>query len=281
MATLLVADQTGDPQRYPIADVGTTKIGRKSDNHVVLEDSHVSSYHAEIRFDRDANRFVIRDLGSHNGTRLNGEAVGEKEVAIKQGDTLVFGILEATLLTNKPVRSLAPKPLAKPDEKEAESDETESNGVKKIDFETRAESFLATLKVDAIPPKDAGTEQVPVEEVCQELIKRLDLIDDLLERYTSVKKDEEVVKDMEALKRAFQDMLGQYQVEAYSFDPETEINVEMRKKIEIVDTVKSTKKNGANRIVQTLHEGYVRQREGSQPVILRKAHVTTRVSLSR
>jgi hypothetical protein len=69
-------------------------------------------------------------------------------------------------------------------------------------------------------------------------------------------------------------MLGDFQVEPYSFDPDTEISVGLRKKIQVVETLKA----GKNYIVETLHEGYVRRIEGSKPVILRKAHVTTRTT---
>ncbi|MFT4640403.1 MAG: hypothetical protein ACI8T1_003731 [Verrucomicrobiales bacterium] len=90
---------------------------------------------------------------------------------------------------------------------------------------------------------------------------------DLLERYKDVKKDPDIVMCLEVLKQSFQDMLSHYQVAAYSFDPETEISMDIRKKIEIVKTVKASK--GANRdqkncIIQTLHEGYLREARGKQ-----------------
>jgi ABC-type multidrug transport system ATPase subunit/pSer/pThr/pTyr-binding forkhead associated (FHA) protein len=50
------------------------RVGRDEDNDVVVADLLASRHHAEIRPD-DEGRWVITDLGSHNGTYVNGRAV--------------------------------------------------------------------------------------------------------------------------------------------------------------------------------------------------------------
>jgi hypothetical protein len=55
--------------------VGRVKLGRADDNDVVLDHESVSRHHAEIR--RDGDRITIRDLGSTNGTRVDGQPVRE------------------------------------------------------------------------------------------------------------------------------------------------------------------------------------------------------------
>jgi pSer/pThr/pTyr-binding forkhead associated (FHA) protein len=68
---------------------GVTTIGRVSDNFVSFpEDSNVSRYHAEIESRGDD--FYLIDLGSSNGTTVNGARVsGEK--LLKNGDRIVLG----------------------------------------------------------------------------------------------------------------------------------------------------------------------------------------------
>lgn len=67
-------------------------VGRLSDNDIQLEEGSVSSRHAEIILhEKEA---TLRDLGSTNGTFLNGEQVSG-EVTIKAGDEILFGNIRA------------------------------------------------------------------------------------------------------------------------------------------------------------------------------------------
>lgn len=65
-------------------------IGRAMDNDVVLEDTGVSRYHAEIRL--RGERLYLRDLNSTNGTSVNGEDVTEH--ALTDGDKISFAGVE-------------------------------------------------------------------------------------------------------------------------------------------------------------------------------------------
>jgi pSer/pThr/pTyr-binding forkhead associated (FHA) protein len=58
--------------RFPLAE--TTALGRAADNQVVLDDQFVSSHHASLSL-RDG-AWWLRDLGSTNGTLLNGRQIG-------------------------------------------------------------------------------------------------------------------------------------------------------------------------------------------------------------
>ena len=62
-------------------------IGRLPDCAVALSDPQVSRHHAEVRPDHDGYRVV--DLGSMNGTLVNGVAVAEH--ALRDGDVIVVG----------------------------------------------------------------------------------------------------------------------------------------------------------------------------------------------
>jgi hypothetical protein len=62
-------------------------VGRLSDCTLVLEDTNVSRNHAEIR--PHGTGFKLIDLGSTNGSRVNGERVAERQ--LRDGDLLEFG----------------------------------------------------------------------------------------------------------------------------------------------------------------------------------------------
>ena len=80
-----LVDATG--KSFPIQAGKVTKIGRATDNDIVLGDSSVSRHHAAIE-SRNGS-FQVRDLGSQNGTFVRGERVGE--APLKNGDPLRVG----------------------------------------------------------------------------------------------------------------------------------------------------------------------------------------------
>lgn len=75
-----------DGQRLPLGD-GTITIGRASDAAVRLSDTSVSRRHAEVRRTRDG--WTVVDLGSTNGTRINGVPVTDRR--LEDGDTITVG----------------------------------------------------------------------------------------------------------------------------------------------------------------------------------------------
>ncbi len=63
-------------------------LGRATDNDIVLTDPSVSRHHAEIRWDPAAG-YQLRDLGSHNGTYVNGQYT--VATALKDMDLISIG----------------------------------------------------------------------------------------------------------------------------------------------------------------------------------------------
>jgi hypothetical protein len=83
-------------------------VGRLGDNDLQLDDASVSSRHAEIEA---GDSPVLRDLGSTNGTYLNGEQI-TGEHALAEGDEIYFGSIRTVFM--EPAGTTAPAPVAEP-----------------------------------------------------------------------------------------------------------------------------------------------------------------------
>lgn len=84
---LVLLDERGKPAEKISVTREPITIGRMSSNDVVLADANVSRRHAEMK-KRDG-RWIIADLGSTNGTTVNGKLATEHE--LKDGDRIGFG----------------------------------------------------------------------------------------------------------------------------------------------------------------------------------------------
>jgi pSer/pThr/pTyr-binding forkhead associated (FHA) protein len=70
-----------------VSHTAAVTIGRLSDNTIVIDNSAVSSHH--VRIAREGPQFVVEDLGSTNGTFVNGEKIEKR--ALRHGDTILVG----------------------------------------------------------------------------------------------------------------------------------------------------------------------------------------------
>jgi hypothetical protein len=75
---------------------GRTTLGRQADCDGVLDDPTVSRHHAVI--EQRNGDMTVRDLGSRNGTALNGRPVSGA-VLLRDGDLIAFGSVEARFET--------------------------------------------------------------------------------------------------------------------------------------------------------------------------------------
>jgi predicted component of type VI protein secretion system len=92
MARLVLLSEGFAGRTYELK-VDKTTVGRVSDNAFEIPESSVSSHHAEILL--RGNDVLIRDLGSTNGTFINGEKI--TEAVLKPGQVLKFGTVEMRL----------------------------------------------------------------------------------------------------------------------------------------------------------------------------------------
>jgi sigma-B regulation protein RsbU (phosphoserine phosphatase) len=87
MPEITVKSAEGGKERFPLARDRVT-IGRSRESDIFLPDQWLSRHHAEIR--RDGAGFVVVDLGSKNGTLLNGDQVASSQ-RLRHGDVITLG----------------------------------------------------------------------------------------------------------------------------------------------------------------------------------------------
>ena len=98
---LVVVEGPRAGQRLPLGD--GLRIGRAGDNDLVLAVSMVSRYHAEVQ--RTAAGYAVLDLGSSNGTAVNGERI-DRATPLAHGDRI--GIGHVTLQVELPTAHICP-----------------------------------------------------------------------------------------------------------------------------------------------------------------------------
>jgi pSer/pThr/pTyr-binding forkhead associated (FHA) protein len=102
---LRIEEGPGSGRVYTLSSGGVYLIGRAGAD-IVLEDEKVSRKHAEIGL-YGPGAFVLRDLASTNGTRLNGKRISEKSKldhwdVIRVGDTsLRFAVIDDSIQVSK------------------------------------------------------------------------------------------------------------------------------------------------------------------------------------
>jgi len=93
-----------DGHAYPLVG-SVTVIGRGDEADIVVDDPGVSRRHAEIRVTSDGPHLVssLRDLGSTNGTLVDGDRVGRGQDGgqLANGTTITVGRTRATYRTGQ------------------------------------------------------------------------------------------------------------------------------------------------------------------------------------
>ena len=84
----------GDGRRTVLSG-DTLTLGRSRDCDVVIDDPNVSRRHAEVR--RQGEAWVVHDLGSTNGIKVNGRRV--EEAPLSPGDEIGLGLANLTFET--------------------------------------------------------------------------------------------------------------------------------------------------------------------------------------
>ena len=126
-------------------------IGRSDSNDLVLATSQISRQHAKIN--RIGEQLYVQDLGSSNGTFINGERISTDAHALQATDELAFADL-VFLVVNAPVDALD-------DDSFLNSLQDIENFTPTTDIHTQTES---TASVEVISP-NAAANAAPVIDV--------------------------------------------------------------------------------------------------------------------
>lgn len=161
MAKLVILNQGMTGRAFEV-NVERTTVGRVEDNTFQIADPSVSSHHAEIVL--KGSDLLIRDIGSTNGTFINGEKI--TEAVLQPGQTLRFGQVELKIDDGKPIAATptpaaaasAPAPAPAPAKKSQDGTmvvprgvsltDLEQSGVRPSGFDTNASFSKKTNKTN-------------------------------------------------------------------------------------------------------------------------------------
>lgn len=99
-AILVLRGGEGEGQHFVLLSA-VTNIGRHADSDIALDDITVSRRHCDVT--QESGRFVVRDVGSLNGTYVNQKRVDSAELT--QGDELQIGKFHLVFLERPDDRS--------------------------------------------------------------------------------------------------------------------------------------------------------------------------------
>ena len=86
-AELVIMDESDEARRVRLRPAGHV-VGRSSDADIAVEDPYASEFHARVGIQDE--KVVVHDLGSTNGTYVNGRRV-TNPTTISRGDTVQIG----------------------------------------------------------------------------------------------------------------------------------------------------------------------------------------------
>ena len=94
MAKLIFTDLNHDGRVYELTLEKTT-VGPSEKNTLTIADASLSAQHCEILV--NGAEVIVRDLGSRNGTYINGARLVNHQSQLMSGQTVRFGSVEARL----------------------------------------------------------------------------------------------------------------------------------------------------------------------------------------
>jgi len=179
MATILVVTGIGAGTEHEVGE--RIVIGREPRSvDLLLEDRRASREHAEVV--REGDSFTLRDLGSLNGTYVDGRVV--KETALKDGSKITIGSCQLLF------RDEADPARAKPESSASLTMVEDGDG------EVRLVDSAAQVEISAAVEKPAEAEQIQDLGTAQRLYKRLQILFDAAKVLGSTRSLDEVLDEV-------------------------------------------------------------------------------------
>ncbi|MDQ2949894.1 MAG: adenylate/guanylate cyclase domain-containing protein [Acidobacteriota bacterium] len=102
----LAGEVDGQTRRFPLTTDGIFRIGRSDKNDIVLSDDLASRHHAMLQHS-GGGQFYISDLGSSNGTQVDGVRISVP-VILRPGGRITIGNHEFTFFQEETIAPAAP-----------------------------------------------------------------------------------------------------------------------------------------------------------------------------
>jgi len=164
MPDLIIKTKAGVPYTIKLDRVRTT-LGRSSRNDVCLSDPFASRFHVELR--REGEDFQAADVGSANGTLLNGKPL-LKQTRLQPGDELRVGETSLTFVRDAGAASISQTSVLWTD--------APSVATPEITIASPLPSKMSSGFLDALRTTSSETPGAGVAQAVSEGIERRDLL---------------------------------------------------------------------------------------------------------
>lgn len=190
-----------DPSRGGAYDLGEAPatIGRAADNKIVLTPEGVSRYHAAVRW--NGEHYVIEDLGSKNGTWLNGERLSGPQ-RLEHGDTIAFPAEPALQLFFEERRATKTVTFSPEEAATQELDTPTADVGLRIDLR-KAEVWLRGLRVNVTAKEYLALSALSLKNGA--LVRRQELAEQVWPEYEGAVSDENIEQLISRLRRKLED----------------------------------------------------------------------------
>ena len=160
-------------------------VGRRPDNTIQVLDRTLSAAHAELVAEADGH-YRLHDLGSTNGTRVNGEMI--EDYHLKEPCTISFGTLDCAFAPEVAAEAGAAEMEALPTRSEMEA-------LRQVNVELRGNIELLREQLAALKKLPSGEPEAGSVAALSDQLQRL-----IVERGAGQEAEQQRMREMERLK---------------------------------------------------------------------------------